>query len=62
MRQSIIRIDQVETLTGVPKSTLYKWMKKGTFPRPLPLGERSVGWRMEAVQNWIDEREMQQVV
>lgn len=57
MRQSIIRINQVEELTGVPRSTLYKWIKKGAFPAQLRLGPRSVGWNVQTVNEWIEQRQ-----
>ena len=53
---SILRRRQVESLTGLPTSTIYSEMARGAFPRPLQLAAKSVGWRSDEVQQWIETR------
>ena len=53
---SILRRKQVEARTGLARSTIYHHIKAGTFPRPIPLGPRAVGWLESDVSNWIAER------
>jgi len=53
---SILRRKQVEARTGLSRSTIYHHIKAGTFPRPIPLGPRAVGWLESDVSNWITER------
>ena len=36
--------------------TLSRWVKAGTFPSPIKLGENSIGWRARDVQEWLDRR------
>lgn len=50
----IMRRPEVEARTGLSRSTLYDWMKKGLFPLPVKLGSRLVGWKDTDVQAWID--------
>lgn len=38
------RRKQVETRTGLSRSTIYQYIKDGVFPKPVPLGPRAVGW------------------
>ena len=52
----ILRRKQVEARTGLARSTIYQHIKAGTFPRPIPLGARAVGWLETDVSNWIAER------
>lgn len=52
----VIRSAQVTMLTGLSRSTIYRYMDKGMFPRPIPLGERSVGWVKEEVLVWLESR------
>jgi prophage regulatory protein len=52
----ILRRKQVEARTGLARSTIYQHIKAGTFPRPIPLGARAVGWLETDVNNWIAER------
>ena len=41
---SIIRRKQVEKRTGLSRSTIYLRIQEGTFPKPVNLGARAVGW------------------
>ena len=43
----------VNEKTALPKSTIYQKIKEGTFPRPIPLGAKSVGWLESEVDEWI---------
>ena len=45
-----------EILGGVSKSTLWRWISKEQFPRPMKLGERAVGWRQSTINEWLDSR------
>jgi prophage regulatory protein len=53
---SILRCKQVQARTGLARSTIYLNIKSGTFPRPVPLGVRAVGWIESEVNAWIAER------
>lgn len=53
----ILRRTEVEALTGLSRSTIYDWMKKGTFPKPVALGARMVGWRTSSIAEWLMTRE-----
>ncbi|WP_283809519.1 helix-turn-helix transcriptional regulator [Bradyrhizobium brasilense] len=50
----ILRLATVKETTGLSRSTIYRMMDAGQFPRPLRLGPGSVGWRTSAVVGWID--------
>lgn len=52
----VIRIAQVIAVTGLSKATIYRYMDKGVFSRPIKLGEHSVGWIEEEVIAWIESR------
>jgi len=41
---AFLRRKQVETRTGLSRSTIYQTIKDGVFPKPVPLGPRAVGW------------------
>jgi len=47
----------VETRTGLSRSTIYDWIKKGDFPQPVKLGARLVAWRESDVTAWLETRE-----
>ena len=52
----IMRRPEVERITGLSRSTIYKMMAEGEFPKPTKLGRRAVGWPAGAVINWLDSR------
>ena len=56
MADRILRLPAVMERTGLKRSTLYDWMRQGTFPQPIKLGERAVGWPESAVAEWIASR------
>lgn len=53
---TILRRKQVETRTGLPRSTIYAGIKAGTFPAPISLGKKSVGWLESDIAGWIASR------
>lgn len=53
---SILRRKQVETRTGLSRSTIYARIAEGTFPRPIDLGGRAVGWIETEIDGWLRNR------
>lgn len=51
---SFLRRRQVEARTGLPRSTIYDRMKKGSFPKPINLGKRTVAWVDADVEAWME--------
>ena len=56
MTHTILRLPAVKTSTGLSRSTIYLRVSQGTFPRPVHLGGRAVGWVEEEIQFWLAER------
>lgn len=52
----VLRLQEVIRITGMGRSSIYKWMSEGTFPSPLSLGIRSVGWLEADIQEWLGSR------
>jgi prophage regulatory protein len=44
---------QVESRTGLSKSTIYKLASEGNFPKPIKLGDKAVAWIDHQVDHWI---------
>lgn len=51
--EKILRRPAVLECTGLAKSSLYRQIQEGTFPRPVRIGKNSVGWKLSVVQEWI---------
>jgi len=52
----ILRRPAVTRKTGLASSSLYAAIARGEFPKPIKLGERSVGWLSREVEAWIEAR------
>ncbi len=52
----VLRLRDVKAKTGQATSTIYAAMASGNFPRPVPLGERAVGWLENELDSWIEAR------
>ena len=50
---SLMRLKEIKALTGLSKSTIYRYMSKGLFPKNVCLGERSVAWKGDEVSAWM---------
>jgi prophage regulatory protein len=53
---AFLRRKQVEVRTGLSRSTIYQYIKDGTFPKPVSLGPRAVAWLESEVSDWITAR------
>lgn len=51
-----LRLPDVRAKTGLGRSTIYLRIEQGTFPRPIKLGERAVGWIQAEVDAWVAQR------
>ena len=52
----IIRAKEVQSMTGLSRTTLWRLENKFEFPRRVSLGVNSVGWKLNEIKRWIDER------
>lgn len=56
MAQVILRIPEVKARTGLGRSTIYQRISMGTFPKPISLGPRAVGFIEAEIEAWLQER------
>jgi len=54
-----VRIDFVVTATSLSRSTVYRLVAAGKFPKPCHPTQFTTAWRLSDVQTWLDEREQQ---
>lgn len=62
--KSVLRLVQVMAKTGLAKSTIYDHIRRGTFPKPIKLGDKVVAWLESEIDEWLFEqlRRSRQVV
>ena len=52
----LIRLPEVQHRVGLGRSTIYRWMAEGKFPKPVQLGGYAVAWAEDDVVAWIASR------
>ena len=52
----LLRLPAVLEATGLARSTVYRMVAEHTFPAPVKLAKRAVGWRHADVRQWANGR------
>lgn len=63
MEARLLNIKEVLAVAKCSRPTLYRWMARGKFPRPLKLnGDGNLRWRRQDIEEWQDKQESRQSV
>ena len=54
--EGFVKLPGLMNVTKLSRSTIYAEVKKGTFPAPIKLSERSVAWPVDDIRAWIAQR------
>ena len=52
----LIKLTAVKEITTFSAATIYRLISQGEFPKQIKLAERSSGWLLEEIYNWIDQK------
>jgi len=52
-RDSFVRLAAVISRTGLGRSTIYRRISAGTFPRPVPISDQLVAWYESDINTWV---------
>lgn len=52
----LLRWPELKERIPISRSRIYVMMKKGTFPRTVSLGARSVAWLESEIDDWVQQR------
>jgi prophage regulatory protein len=52
----ILKLKDIVSMVGLSKSTIWKKVGDGTFPKCRKISERSVGWLDTEIHDWINKR------
>lgn len=56
MAKVVLRLPLVKARTGLSRSTIYLRIAEGSFPKPVSLGARAVGWLESDIEQWLTSR------
>ncbi len=52
----VLRLPHVKGRTGLSRSTIYLRVAEGSFPKPVSIGSRAVGWLESEIESWLSSR------
>jgi predicted DNA-binding transcriptional regulator AlpA len=53
---SFLRLPEVKAVTGLSKTSIYDLIREKSFPSPVRLGPRAVGWVKSEIKQWAVQR------
>ena len=56
MTPRLIKLKEVLYMTGLGRSSIYKFMDEGGFPQSISLGARAVAWQQSEIETWIESK------
>jgi prophage regulatory protein len=56
MKNSLIRLPEVQRRTGYGKAWLYKLIAQERFPKPVKIGSRAIAFVESEIDDWINLR------
>ena len=51
-----LRLPQVKEITCLSKSSIYRLIEEGNFPKQIAWGARSVVWERSQVEDWCNQK------
>jgi prophage regulatory protein len=52
-----LRIKDVVAMLSISRSSIYRMVQEGKFPKQIKLTERTAVWKLSAINAWVAERE-----
>ena len=52
----IIKLPDVVKISSLSSASIYRLVKQGKFPKQIKLSERSSGWLLSEVNDWLDSK------
>ena len=52
----VLRLPRVQARTGLSRSSIYMRVANRSFPQPIRLGARAIGWIESEVDQWIRDQ------
>lgn len=58
MKTIMLRRAEVLARTGLARSTIYKLMAQGDFPKPVKLTGKAIAWPENVIEEWLASRQV----
>ena len=50
------RVNELRKILSVSRASIYNWLNKGTFPKPIKISDSVTVWRKSDIEDWISSR------
>ena len=51
-----LRLPQVKEITTLSRSSIYRMVAAGDFPKQIPVGSNQVVWVKQQVEEWMEQQ------
>ena len=55
----MLNLVEVTDRLKITRTTVYRWIESGKFPKPIKLSETTNRWLLSDIEKWIAERSKQ---
>ena len=55
-RERLLRLPEVMRLVGWRRSSIYRLIERGEFPKPVKLGARAIAWTESQICQYVESR------
>ena len=56
------RVNDLTKILSVSRASIYNWLNKGTFPKPIKISNSVNVWRASDIQNWVNDKEGEDII
>ena len=56
IHERLLGCREVEKITGMSRSSIYRLKREGKFPRPVRIGPAAVRWKASDITAWMESR------
>jgi len=50
------RVNELTKILSVSRASIYNWLNKGTFPKPIKISDSVTVWRKSDIEDWVLSR------
>ena len=56
------RVNDLTKILSVSRASIYNWLNKGTFPKPIKISDSVNVWRASDIQKWVKDKEGEDII
>ena len=53
---ALLRCHEVQAIVRLSRSTIWRAVRNGAFPKPVRVGAHAIAWRRDEIDSWILDR------